>query len=117
MMTEETLNKIIEGAKKQLRHEERCIEALEVIFPESYPPVPANYLWDALAEAVDAALGLEEFFDWWVWDTNCGTTGSAWIELDGVRYPVTNASEILAYAEAERTFIEDKKSAEDKVCG
>ena len=117
MMTEATLNKIIEGAKKQLRHEERCIEALKVIFPDSYPPVPSNPLWRAFATAVDAALGVEDFFEWWVWETGCGTEDNARIWLNEVCYPVRNAKEILAYAEAERKFIEDKKSAEDKVCG
>ena len=116
-MTEDTLNKIIEGAKKQLRHEERCIEALKVIFPESYPPVPHNPLWQAFATAVDAALGVEDFLDWWIWETECGTNDRAHIWLDEICYPVGNAKEILAYAEAERKFIGDKKSAEDKVCG
>ena len=58
MMTEETLNKIIEGVKKQLRHEEKCIEAIKMIFPESYPPVPSNPLWQAFETAVDAAVDM-----------------------------------------------------------
>ena len=102
MMTEETLNKIIEGVKKQLRHEEKCIEAIKMIFPESYPPVPSNPLWQAFETAVDAALGVEDFFDWWIWETDCGTNDRARIRMDEVCYPVTNAKEILAYAEAER---------------
>ena len=114
MMTEATLNKIIEGAKKQLRYEEVCLEAFKVIFPESYPPVPVNPLWEAFATAVDAALGVEDFLDWWIWDTECGTKDNARIWLNEVCYPVRNAKEILAYAEAERKFIEDKKSAEGK---
>ena len=77
MMTEETLNEIIEGARKQLRHEEKCIEALEMIFPESHPPVPSNPLWQAFETAVDAALGVEDFFDWWIWETDCGTNDRA----------------------------------------
>ena len=117
MMTEEILNKIIEGAKKQLRHEERCIKALQVIFPESHPPVPSNPLWRAFTVAADAALGVEDFFDWWIWETGCGTEDNARIWLDEVCYPVTNAKEILAYAGAERKFMDKKKSAEDKVCG
>lgn len=111
MITETKMNEIIEGAKKQLRNEERCIEALKVIFPESHPPVPSNPLWQAFATTVDAALGVEDFFDWWIWETECGTNARARIWLDEVCYPVTNAKEILAYAEAERKFIEDKKSA------
>lgn len=114
MMTEEILNKIIEGAKKQLRHEERCIEALQVIFPESHPPVPSNPLWQAFAVSADAALGVEDFFDWWIWETDCGTKDNARIWLGEACYPVRNAKEILAYAEAERKFIEVKKSAEGK---
>lgn len=104
MMTEETLNKIIEGLKKQLRHEEKCIEALKMIFPESYPPMPSNPLWQVFAIAVDAALGVEDFFDWWTWETDCGTNDRARIRLDEVCYPVTNAKEILTYAEAERNY-------------
>ena len=103
MMTEETLNKIIEGVKKQLRHEEKCIEAIKMIFPESYPPAPSNPLWQAFETAVDAALGVEDFFDWWIWETDCGTNDRARIRLDEVCYPVRNAKEILAYAEVERS--------------
>ena len=55
---------------------------------------------------------MEDFFEWWVWETGCGTEDNARIWLDEVCYPVTNAKEVLAYAEAERKFIEDKKSAE-----
>ena len=111
MITEETLNGIIEGAKKQLRYEERCIEALKVIFPDSYPPVPSNPLWQTFATAADTALGVEDFFDWWLWETDCGTKDNARIWLNEVCYPVRNAKEILAYAEAERKFVEDKKTA------
>lgn len=111
MMTEDILNKIIEGVKKQLRHEERCIEAFKVIFPESYPLVPSNPLWRAFETAMDAALGVEDFFDWWIWETECGTKDNARIWLDDVCYPVRDAKEILVYAEAERKFMEKKKSA------
>ena len=117
MMTEAILNEIIEGAKKLLQYEERCIEAFKVIFPESYPPVLVNPLWRAFTTAMDVALGLEDFFGWWIWETECGTKDNARIWLDEVCYPVTNAKEILAYAEAERKFMDKRKSAEDKVCG
>lgn len=104
MMTEETLNKIIEGVKKQLRYEERCMEAFKVIFPESVTPVPVNPLWQAIATAVDAYLGVEDFFAWWIWDTDCGTNDRAHIWLGQACYPVRNAKEILAYAEAQRNY-------------
>lgn len=117
MMTEAILNEIIEGAKKQLRYEEVCMEALKVIFPESVAPIVVNPLWSTFATAMDVALGLEDFFGWWIWGTECGIKDNARIWLNEVCYPVRNAREILAYAEAERNFIEDKKSAEDKVCG
>ena len=109
MMTEETLNKIIEDVKTQLRYDKECSEALQVIFTDSYPLTIPNLLWNALAKAVDTALGVTDVFDWWVWETRCGTTDNSWIELDGVRYPLTNAKEILEYAEAEREYKEEMK--------
>ena len=111
MMTEETLNTIIEGAKKQQRHENTIMDCFKAMFPGSYSPVPENPLWDAFAIAVDAALGVEDLFGWWVWETDCGTKDNSWIELDGRRYPLTTAGELLAYAEAE---MEWKMTKEEK---
>ena len=109
-MTEETLAKIIEGAKAQVRYEDDCYEALRVIFPDIYPSIFVNPIWQAFATAVDEALGVEDLFDWWVWETKCGTKDNSWIELGGVRYPLTNAREILEYAEAERRYMEQMKN-------
>ena len=101
MITEEILDRIIKEARRQQKYEMKCSEAFGILYPDSYPPIVPNYLWGALATAVDSALGVTDFFDWWVWETDFGKD-NAWIGLDGVRYPVTDVKEILAYAEAER---------------
>ena len=101
-MTETVLNKIISDVKEQLQYEERCNDAFREIFPDSYPPVFENMLWTALSTAVDEALGVDDLFGWWIWETDCGTKDNAWIELKGRRWPITNAREMLAFAEAYR---------------
>ena len=102
MITETQLEHLLDALRKQMEYETKCDEAYKVIFPTSYPPMAENYTRDALCDAIDMLLGFygeDNFTEWWVYDTKMGRE-HAWVELDHWRYPLTNAREIIAYAEA-----------------
>ena len=61
IMTELELENIIEKIKEQFQYEDNCQEAFKMLFPHSHEPVFCNFIWPALANALDAALGLEDF--------------------------------------------------------
>lgn len=100
-MTTENLNRIIDHVRLQRNYENKCAKAFNTIFGGNITPAMQNFLYAPLCIAMDLALGIEDFFEWWIFDTECGTNGnSMWI--DGIKYPVSNADEILAFAQAYR---------------
>lgn len=98
-MTVEQLENIIADIKAQIKYENDCVDAFEMMFPNCYSPVIDNPIWTSLIELLDSALGLEDFFSWWIWDTLCGDDHAEIHEKDGTVIPVRNAEEIIKYAE------------------
>lgn len=99
-MTVEQLENIIADIKAQIKYENDCVVAFEMMFPNCYSPVIDNPIWTSLIELLDSALGLEDFFSWWIWDTQCGKDHAELYEHDGTVIYVRNAEEIIKYAES-----------------
>lgn len=99
-MTVEQLENIIADIKAQIKYENDCVAAFETMFPNCYSPVIDNPIWTSLIELLDSALGLEDFFSWWIWDTQCGKDHAELYEQDGTVIYVRNAEEIIKYAES-----------------
>lgn len=100
MITETQLEKMLYAFRKQLEYEDKCSEAYQVIFPDSYPPFHENYLSNVLCEAIDMLLGLEDWDDftsWWVYETNMGQDHPD-IIWDGIPYHLANAHDIITLA-------------------
>ena len=97
-ITVKQLEYIIKCIKAQLEYEDTCSKALGMICPDCYMPILSNPIWSAFTQAMDAALGLDDFFSWWIWDTNCGEHHAEIYELDGSITYVRNAEEIINYA-------------------
>lgn len=98
-MTQEQLEKIITAIRKQKEYEEKFHDAFKAVFTEQEPPFLETPLWEGLYLALDETLGLEDFFSWWIWETDCGrdkTKARIWLQ-GGQEIPVTNAKEILEY--------------------
>ena len=98
-MTRNELEKIIEIIKEQRNYENKCSEAMGVMCPECHQPFLSNPIWVAVEMALNTALGLEDFFAWWIWETDCGENDKAriWLE-DGTEVPVRTAEEIIEYS-------------------
>ncbi len=99
-MTAKQLTEIIDIIKAQIKYEQDITEAFEKVFPDCYPPIMSNPLWSGFTKALDAALGLTDFFDWWIWDTDCGMNHAEIYETDGSVIYVRTADEIIKYAES-----------------
>ena len=100
MITEKQLEKLLSAFRKQLEYEDKCYDAYKVIFPDSYPPIHENYLSNALCNAIDMLLGLEDWDDftsWWVYETNMGKDHPC-VSYEGKSYHLTNAHEIITFA-------------------
>lgn len=97
-ITVKQLECIIKSIKDQLEYEHTCGKALNMICPDCYTPILSNPIWSAFTQAMDAALGLDDFFSWWIWETNCGEHCAEIYEVDGSVSYVRNAEEIINYA-------------------
>lgn len=102
MISQTDLEKIIESMKKQREYEDSVSAAFGKVFPSQHAPFLEIPLWSGISRALDSALGLgEDFFEWWIWETDCGENESRakiWLE-DGTEIPVRNAEEIIRYSE------------------
>ena len=97
-MTVEQLENIIADIKEQIKYEQGITDAFSKAFTDCYPPVMNNPIWTSLIELLDSALGLEDFFSWWIWETQCGEYHAELYEQDGTVIYVRNAEEIIKYA-------------------
>lgn len=99
-MTVEQLESIISCIKQQIDYELEVTDAFNKIFPDFDEVFMSTPLWAGFSKALDAALGLDDFFDWWIWGTQCGEEHAAIDEQDGTVIYVRNAEEIIKYAES-----------------
>lgn len=99
-MTVEQLESIISCIKQQIDYELEITYAFNKIFSDSDDAFIDTPLWAGFCKLLDAALGLEDFFDWWIWDTQCGEKCAVKKEQDGTVIYVRNAEEIIKYAES-----------------
>lgn len=101
MISQTDLDKIIKSIKQQKKYEEGFSDAFKNIFPTQHVPFLENPLWNGIIIALDNALNLGDFFEWWIWETDCGANESRakiWLE-DGTEVPVRNAEEIIRYSQ------------------
>ena len=99
-MTAHQLTEIIDIIKAQIKYEQDITDAFEKVFPDCYPPIMNNPIWSGVTKALDAALGLTDFFDWWIWETNLGADNAELYDTDGTVIHVRTADEIIQYAES-----------------
>lgn len=97
MMTKEQLESVLADIKKQLSYEDDCRKAFGLLYPDSWAPVSTNYLWSALLRTLDTALGIEDFFSWWVFDTECGKDHAVIYFPDGREINIRTVDDIFEY--------------------